>query len=92
MATVAEEPSNEKQKAQKSLPYWYVFLTVIVAMVVMAIAGVVYTNYVDRKNASGWCDLIVFYTDYYRDHPPQTDLQRRQYALMDKRRMDLDCK
>lgn len=57
-----------------------------------------YVGYVDakraedeRKNDREWCDLVVFYTDYYRENPPQTQLQKDQFALMEKRRIDLGC-
>jgi len=35
---------------------------------------------------------IQFYTDYYRENPPQTELQKRQFALMEKRRIELGCR
>jgi len=65
----------------------------------LAAFAIQYVGYVDSKRASDerqndreWCDLIVFYTDYYRQSPPQTELQKQQFALMERRRISLGCK
>lgn len=48
-------------------------------------------NIQERESDRQWCDLIVFYTDYYREQPPRTDTQKRQQALMERRRTELGC-
>lgn len=62
-------------------------------------AAIQYANYavakqnkLERESDRAWCDLIVFYTDYYRENTPQTELQQKQFALMERRRTDLGCK
>lgn len=79
----------------------FLYLIVITLLTAMfsPLGTIVYVNYVnqqriadERQNDHEWCDLVVFYTDYYRENPPATDLQKQQFALMEKRRTDLGCK
>lgn len=76
----------------------YALLISALALVLMAAMGIAYTNYVDRKreaserqNDQQWCELVSFYDDYYQEHPPTTELQKMQAALMHARRVSLGC-
>jgi hypothetical protein len=80
---------------RKFIIAWFVTL---LCMIVLTGAAIQYANYavgkqnqLERESDRAWCDLIVFYTDYYRERPPQTDLQQKQFALMERRRTDLGC-
>lgn len=81
---------------RKFIVAWFV---TFLCMLALTGAAIQYANLAvarqaqqERETDRAWCDLIVFYTDYYRDTPPQTDIQRKQQALMEKRRIDLGCK
>jgi len=77
----------------------FAWIISFVCMLALTGISIQYANYAvsqlneaERDNDRKWCDLVVFYTDYYRENPPQTELQRRQFALMEHRRTDLGCK
>ncbi len=62
-----------------------------IAMMLLAGSSIQYANWVDRKSNESWCDLINFYTDYYNQNPPATELQRRQADLMHDQAKALGC-
>jgi len=81
---------------RKFIIAWFVTLACMIALTGAAIQysnyAVAQQNNLERETDRAWCDLIVFYTDYYRENPPQTELQKRQFALMEKRRIELGCR
>lgn len=72
--------------------FMYLIVTSLITAMLSPWATIVYVNYVDRENRSGWCELITFYTDYYDQNPPQTPLQKHQAELMQQREQSLQCK
>jgi hypothetical protein len=80
---------------RKFIIAWFVTLACMIGLTGAAIQyanhAVAQQNQLERESDRAWCDLIVFYTDYYRENAPQTELQKKQLALMEKRRNDLGC-
>ncbi len=79
--------------------FLYLIVITLLTAMLSPIGGYVYITYVnnqriadERENDREWCDLVVFYTDYYRENPPQSQLQKDQFALMERRRESLGCK
>lgn len=70
--------------------------------VVITIAGLWYTNYVDdqakaRTDAAilesnrKWCDVVILFDDTYRTTPPSTPAGQRLAKFFAERRKDFSC-
>lgn len=81
----------------------YTIGMVILAYLLMAVSGYLYTNYVDRKREAAeresdrqWCEIIVFYDDLYKANPPNPEspnyaVSKKNQELMHNRRIELKC-
>lgn len=79
-------------------PRWYLLVAVVVSMMLLAAAGIVYTNWAigrqdkaERENDRRWCEMLVTLDDAYGSSPPQSELGRRLAADIHKLRIDLGC-
>lgn len=70
----------------------YLVVITLITSMISPFAGIVYVNYVDRKNRSDWCELIVTFDDAYQTNPPTNDTAQRIAELMHRRRESLGCK
>lgn len=79
----------------------YVLVVNAISCLLLAVMGIAYTTVVDnrraadeRQNDREWCDIVVFYDDFYGAHPERitTEEQRHFVDLMNTRRKNLDCK
>jgi hypothetical protein len=84
--------------APLSTPRWTVLITVALSMMALAVAGVLYTGYVDgqrevaeRESDRRWCALLNTLDQAYSAVPPSTELGRRVAEEIRKLRADLDC-
>lgn len=84
--------------APLSTPRWRILLTVGVSMMTLAVAGVLYTGYVDgqreiaeRESDRRWCALLNTLDQAYTTAPPTTELGRRAAEEIRKLRTGLDC-
>lgn len=80
------------------MPRWYRFAAVVVSLLVLGIASVSWTAYVDHRRAAAeresdrrWCDLLSTLDEAYSSTPPSTDLGRRVADAIHSLRVDLDC-
>ncbi|HEX6969484.1 MAG TPA: hypothetical protein VF174_11840 [Micromonosporaceae bacterium] len=68
---------------------WWSVLIVVIAAVAVAVAGVAYTGYAQRRADQRWCDLLA--TLDQPAEPPTTqrgrEIQREVHDLL----RDLDC-
>lgn len=70
----------------------YLIVIALITAMISPLGTIVYTNYVDRKNRHDWCELIVTFSDSYRQNPPETPTAKRVAELMEQRRESLGCK
>lgn len=73
------------------MPLWYALVAIIVCFGVMIAAGYMYTNYVDKKNRRGLCDLVIFIDNRNHQLTPTTDDQRRYIKLIEQLRERQGC-
>ena len=79
-------------------PRWYLLVAVVVSMMMLAAAGIVYTNWAiargaaaERESDRRWCQLLTTLDDAYQAAPPQTETGRRLAADVHKLRAELGC-
>ena len=82
--------------------FWYAIAVAFIAMVGIATAGVVYTNYVQRQaerraelvrieSDRRWCELLVDLTRSQRETPPKTESGKRFAAEINRLRAEFGC-
>jgi len=88
-----------------STPYvrfWYAIAVAFIAVVGIATAGVVYTNYVQKQaehraevarqeSDRRWCSLLVDIGNSQRAVPPKTESGKRFAAEIDRLRHEFGC-
>lgn len=85
---------TENNKTYVMVPKWVMRMIVVtlVTALVSPWGTIFYVNYVDRKNRSDWCELIVTIDDAYTANPPENETAERFADLMHRRRESLGCK
>lgn len=78
----------------------------LAGMVVIAVAGLWYTNHVDQQaeertriataaaiadSNRKWCDIVAFFDDTYKANPPTTETGKRLSVFFAARRIDFGC-
>lgn len=79
-------------------PRWYLLVAVVVSMMLLAAAGIAYTNWsikrqsaAERESDRRWCQLLTTLDDAYQAAPPQTDTGRRLATDVHNLRAELGC-
>ena len=80
------------------MPRWYALVVTVSSVALLALAGVLYTNYslgeadkTERENDRRWCQLLVTLDDAYSTVPPTSALGRRVADAIHALRTDLEC-
>lgn len=68
----------------------YSILVVLITAIVISVAGVFYTNYVQRQSDQRWCALLA--TIDAPEAPPTTERGRRVQAQIHGLVRDFNCK
>lgn len=71
--------------------FLYLIVITLITSMISPFAGIVYVNWVDRKNRSEWCELIVTFDDAYQESPPSSQTASKVAELMHRRRESLGC-
>lgn len=77
-------------------------LTITVSFLILVVAGLLYTNFVQhqsetrfqdsiRQSEQRWCAIVGLFDDTYRSNPPTTPTGRRVADLMHELRVDFRC-
>lgn len=82
-----------------SKPRWMTLVSIVLSVMGLALAGVLYTGYVDghreaaeRESDRRWCDLLVTLDDAYTSGPqPTTDVGKRVASAVHVLRVQLGC-
>jgi hypothetical protein len=81
-----------------SMPRWYLLVAIVGSMLLLSLAGVVYTNWsihqqdrAERANDQRWCKLLTTLDEAYQATPPQTPTGQRLAADIHKLRQELGC-
>lgn len=81
-----------------SKPRWIVLVSIVLSVMGLAVAGVLYTSYVDgqrekaeREADQRWCELLNTLDQAYGSAVPATDLGRRVADAVHNLRVGLDC-
>lgn len=69
----------------------YAIAVAFFAVVAIALAGVVYTSYVQRQSERKWCSVVSTLDDAYRETPPATAPGRNLAASIADLRRELGC-
>ncbi len=72
--------------------FLYLIVVTLITSMISPCAGIVYVNWVDRKNRHEWCELIITFNDAYKENPPANETAKRIAELMERRRDSLGCK
>jgi hypothetical protein len=63
-------------------------IAICITFLIMLIASLQYTNWVDRRSNGAWCGIVVLFNDTYKQIPPPTEtgkvLQKEFIRLDDK--------
>lgn len=77
---------------------WYLLVSMIVTLVIVAALGWVYTGRVDRENDRAnelndrkWCNLLIVLDDSYKEAPPTSRTGQLVATSIRKLRNDLGC-
>lgn len=85
-----------------SMPLWYTIAAIVGSVLLLAVAGVAYTNYAlrqsaasereaDRRNDARWCALLVPLDNAYTATPPQTQTGKDVAAAIHRLRQQHGC-
>lgn len=81
-----------------SKPRWMVLASVFFSVVLLTVAGVLYTGYVDGQREAAereadrrWCQLLEPLDDAYSTVAPTTELGRRVAEAIHNLRVEFDC-
>lgn len=66
-------------------------VALVAPFVLLMIAGMWYTNFVQQQADSRWCELIVTLDEAYQSAPPQSELGREIAVATHKLREDIHC-
>ncbi len=72
--------------------FLYLIVVTLITSMISPLAGIVYVNWVDRKNRTEWCELITTFNDAYEENPPANETAKRIAELMSRRKDSLGCK
>ncbi len=91
------EKEKEKSRLRKQVPLIWTFIGCALSCLLLTFTSIAYVSYYVHKNNQQWCELIVFYDDFYSKNPPSPksptyEIQKKNAELMHKRRVNLDCK
>lgn len=82
----------------RDMPRWYLLAVLLSSVLILSIAGVGYTTYVDNKRAASereadrrWCELLVQLDSAYSIAPPSTETGRRVAKSIHDLKVSLDC-
>lgn len=64
---------------------------IVLSYVAMAVSGILYTNWVDRRSNQQWCAIINTSDEVYKQHPPQTEPDQRIAKEMHELRIRFEC-
>lgn len=77
---------------------WYSLIMVLVSMLVVTLAGVTYTRYVDQQREQAereadrrWCTLLVLLDENNKARPPATATGREYTRIIHGLRVSLGC-
>lgn len=83
---------------RRPAPLWYVLVAVLASSLLVSVAGIGYTNYVDgqreraeREQDRKWCALLVDLDGAYASATPQTELGKRIAAAIHELRVGFGC-
>ena len=81
-----------------SKPRWMVLASVFFSVVLLTVAGVLYTGYVDGQREAAereadrrWCQLLEPLDDAYLAGTPSTEIGRQVAAAIHNLRVAFDC-
>lgn len=81
-----------------SLPRWYFLATVVVSVLLVAGAGIWYTNYAikqqertEREQDRRWCALLTQIDNSYQRTPPTTETGKVFAQTLHQLRVELGC-
>lgn len=70
----------------------YAVFVALACAIVMGVASLQYTNYVDRKNKHQWCAIVETMDDAYTATPPQSVVGKRLAEEFARMRSEFNCK
>lgn len=71
---------------------WYAIAVSFFACLVVAIASVGYTSYVQRKSDQRWCSLLTGIGNGQRQTPPPSESGKRFAVEIEKLRREFGCR
>lgn len=83
---------------ERDMPRWYLLAVIVISILVLSVAGVGYTTYVDRKRSQQereadrrWCALLTQLDSAYSQAPPSTETGRLVARSIHELRVEIGC-